>query len=66
MNNNIPSESNKNTKALVTTLVLHGLLLLMFFLIAFKEPIPPVYPPPGEGIEVNLGNSDQGFGDVQP
>ncbi|MBI3718384.1 MAG: hypothetical protein HY252_07285 [Sphingobacteriales bacterium] len=66
MNNNPASEANKNTKALVTTLVFHGLLLLMFFLIAFKEPVPPVYPPPGEGVEVNLGNSDQGFGDEQP
>lgn len=59
-------ESNKNSKALITTVVFHALLLLMFFLIAFKEPVPPVYPPPGEGIEVNLGNSDQGLGDVAP
>ena len=67
MNNTASNfESNKNTKALITTLFFHGLLLLMFFLIAFKEPIPPVYPPPGEGIEVNLGNSDQGLGDVAP
>lgn len=66
MNNNPSSEANKNTKAFITTIVFHGLLLLMFFLIAFTEPLPPQYPPPGEGVEVNLGNSDFGSGDVQP
>ncbi|HET9057484.1 MAG TPA: hypothetical protein VFN30_11630 [Chitinophagaceae bacterium] len=67
MNNSSTNfESTKNTKALATTVVFHGILLLVFFLIAFKEPLPPVYPPPGEGIEVNLGNSDQGLGNEQP
>ena len=63
---NLPSsDTQKNWKAAIITLAVHALLLLIFFLFAFKTPeIPP--PPTEEGIEVNLGNSDIGFGDVQP
>jgi outer membrane biosynthesis protein TonB len=61
----IPSDNQKNWKALFITLSVHALLLLVFFLFAFA--VPGVTPPPvEEGIEVNLGNSDIGFGDIQP
>lgn len=41
------------------------LLLILFFYIKWVLPaVPP--PPPDEGIEVNLGNSDQGLGVDQP
>lgn len=59
------SNTQKNRKALLITLAVHSLLLLLFFLFSFKTPDVPL-PPPEEGIEVNLGNSDIGFGDVQP
>ena len=59
------SNTKNNQQALLITLLVHSLLLLAFFLFSFKKPETP---PPviEEGIEVNLGNSDIGFGDVQP
>lgn len=57
--------TQKNWKAALATLTVHALLLLVFFLVAFKTPTPPP-PPPQEGIEVNLGDSDTGYGDEQP
>lgn len=57
--------TSKNVKATVATIVLHGVLLLLFLTVGFKIPVTP--PPPEElGMEVNLGNSDQGFGTEQP
>jgi hypothetical protein len=58
-------EAQKNIKAVVITAVIHAaiLLILFFITIATALPKPPVVE---EGIEVNLGNSDIGFGDVQP
>ncbi len=65
MQANTSIESQKNIKAAVVTIVVHGALLLLFFFItiAMAVPTPPVVE---EGIEVNLGNSDIGFGDLQP
>lgn len=56
--------TSKNSKALVATIIWHGLLLLLL-LIQFNIPVPAA-PPPDLGIEVNLGNSDQGLGTNQP
>ncbi|MGL6268254.1 MAG: hypothetical protein ACRC2O_10005, partial [Chitinophagaceae bacterium] len=39
--------------------------LFLFFIISWTIPPPPVQPEE-EGIEVNLGNSDIGFGEIQP
>lgn len=58
-------ESQKNLKALLVTIGVHALLLLIFFWIVLVVPTTPP-PPLEEGIEVNLGNSDIGFGDIQP
>ena len=58
-------ESQKNVKASTYTAVICGLLLAIFLLVKWTLPeIPP--PPMEEGIEVNLGNSDQGLGTDQP
>ncbi|MFN4284403.1 MAG: hypothetical protein ACK4E8_00395 [Lacibacter sp.] len=58
-------ESQKNLRALLTTLGIHAALLVLLFLVGFA--VPTQAPPPvEEGIEVNLGNSDIGFGDIQP
>jgi TonB family protein len=53
--------------AITLTLVFHGLVILIFFFVILKTPIPP-YPlvGGGSGLEVNFGTSDQGMGDVQP
>ena len=48
-----------NGKALVGTIIFHGLLLLALMFLALRTPLPL----PGEqGVEVNLGNSNIGFG----
>jgi hypothetical protein len=52
--------------ALSGTLLFHGLIILFFFLWVIKTPIPP-YPDTGTpGLEVNLGLSEDGMGDLQP
>jgi hypothetical protein len=63
--NHSSSNTAKNGKAAIITLSVHALLLLIFFLFSFKTPPAPL-PIAEEGIEVNLGNSDIGFGDIQP
>ncbi len=59
-------EKEKKNKqfALVTSLAIHAsLFLILFFLVAWRPPNPPLNLP---GIEINLGFDDQGGGDVQP
>jgi len=58
-------ESQKNAKASGYTLLICVLLLILFFYVSWTHPVqlPPVVE---EGIEVNLGNSDQGMGTDQP
>jgi outer membrane biosynthesis protein TonB len=55
----------KNMKAGTLTGVICGLLLFLFFIISWTPPQPAEIPPE-EGIEVNLGNSETGLGDIQP
>ncbi|NCI46035.1 hypothetical protein [Sediminibacterium soli] len=58
-------EKEKNLKASLYTAVICVLLFLLFFFLQWTLPrIPP--PDFGEGIEVNLGNSETGSGDVAP
>lgn len=58
-------EREKNLKATYITAGIIALLLLITFLYSWKLPSPPplVFE---EGMEVNLGNSDFGSGDIQP
>jgi periplasmic protein TonB len=52
-------ESNRN-KGLIISIVLHGLLLLLFYLlVAYKAPDPPL---PVYGVELNLGFEESGSG----
>lgn len=55
-------ETNKPLAA-VLTLVFHGLLVVFLVFMIFHTPIPP-YPEVGggSGLEVNLGNTDNGMG----
>lgn len=58
-------ESRKNLQAGTITGVIVGLLLLSLFIISWSIPrIEPVMTE--EGMEVNLGNSDDGSGEIQP
>ncbi|ATL48483.1 hypothetical protein COR50_15685 [Chitinophaga caeni] len=51
-------------KALSITIVIHALLLITFIAVSFKIPPPP--PNMDLGMEVNLGTSDDGMGEMQP
>jgi hypothetical protein len=64
---NQDTENTNKPLALFLTLLYHGILLLVFFLVIFKTPIPP-YPTVGGGggLEVNFGTSANGMGSVQP
>lgn len=58
-------ESQKNLKASGYTLLICSLLLIVLLYISWTLPVP-VPPVVEDGIEVNLGNSDQGLGTNQP
>src|ERR1700759_494793 len=58
-------ERNKNLQALSYTIIILGLLILFFVLMSWSLPVTPP-PPVDTGVEVNLGNSDQGLGTVAP
>lgn len=58
-------EHQKNIKAASYTFGISLLLLLILFYVKWVTPVMPL-PPVDEGIEVNLGNSDQGLGTDQP
>ncbi len=58
-------ESKKNIRALGFTVAVCSALALFLFLVSWT--LPQVQAPStDEGIEVNLGNSDQGSGDIAP
>lgn len=58
-------EREKNYKAGAITATVCFLLFLLFFYLQWTLPLIPL-PATGEGIEVNLGNSETGIGDVAP
>jgi TonB family protein len=58
-------EKSKNMKALGYTAGVIGALFLFFMLMSWTLPVM-VPPPVDMGVEVNLGNSDQGLGDIPP
>lgn len=59
------SEKNNSIKALLLSIGIHALLLLVLFLMVFKNPDPPLFAD-NSGVEVNFGFSDEGMGEVQP
>ncbi len=57
------TEERKNkTISGITTTLLIAIALVICTLVGFKYPDPPI---PEEGVEVNLGNSDMGFGTTE-
>jgi hypothetical protein len=58
-------ESKKNIKATAYTAILLGLIIMLFFVVSWSTP-PVVENILDEGLEVNLGNSETGLGDIQP
>ena len=59
-------EQEKNIKAAVYTGLICVGLSLIFFVSKFQEPAPTVAPPLSEYMEVNLGNSNTGAGEIPP
>jgi hypothetical protein len=59
-------EQEKNIKAGVYTGLICIALSLIFFVSKFQEPAPTVVPPLPEYMEVNLGNSNTGAGEIPP
>lgn len=59
------ADKETNAKASAYTFLVCGLVFILFFFTKWTLPtIPP--PPYDEGIEVNLGNSETGEGDIAP
>ena len=58
-------ERKKNAQAGTWTALICGALLVLFFMISWTPPAPAAIPEE-EGIEVNLGNSETGLGDIAP
>jgi len=59
------TDTQKNVRAGTMTGFICGALILMFFIISWTIPAPEI-PPVEEGMEVNLGNSDEGLGVEAP
>lgn len=57
------NENSDKIKGLVGTIICHAIILLAILLMAMKTPLPL---PGEEGVEVDLGYSDQGMGMIQP
>ena len=49
--------------AVAGTIIVHALVVLVLFLMAFRTPLPL---PGEEGVEVDLGMMNQGMGNIQP
>ena len=58
-------EIQKNTKAFSYTVLICAILLAIAFLYKWRLSIPPI-PAIQDLIEINLGNEQEGLGDVQP
>lgn len=59
-------EQEKNIKAGVYTGLICVALSFIFFVLKWQEPAPTILPPLPEYMEVNLGNSNKGAGDIPP
>lgn len=56
-------ERKSKITAILGTILFHILLVVALLFMAFRTPLPL---PGEEGVEVNLGYSDDGMGDIQP
>jgi len=57
------NERQRNTISAALTVIFIGMLWILLLLFSLKRPYPP---PPEFGVEVNLGSSIDGMGDIQP
>lgn len=59
-------EQEKNIKAGIYTLLICIALSCLFIVMHWQQPAPPMTPPSADFMEVNLGNSNTGQGNVAP
>jgi outer membrane biosynthesis protein TonB len=57
------NERQRNRVAIALTVIIFGLLFILMLVLGLSRPSPP---PPEYGVEVNLGNSADGMGKIQP
>ncbi|MDR2906814.1 MAG: energy transducer TonB [Bacteroidales bacterium] len=57
------NERQRDTISIAITVIILGLLFILLLILGLQRPVPP---PPEYGVEVNLGNSLDGMGDIQP
>lgn len=60
-----PFEAEKNKKALLYTSIICGLFLIIAIFYTWPLQVPPI-PTVEDLIDVNLGNEQEGMGDIQP
>jgi colicin import membrane protein len=53
----------EHKNGLIGTILLHAALVLLLIFFGFRTPLPL---PPEQGLLVNFGNSETGFGDLEP
>ena len=58
-------DTERRKKALMYTASICSALLILFFIISWKV-MPPSSPKVEDLIEINLGNYEEGLGEVQP
>jgi len=63
LSNNEQKERKLRIVAIAGTILFHAMMLVVLLLLAFHTPLPL---PGEEGVEVNIGYSDDGMGDIQP
>ena len=63
LSNNEQKERKSRVAAIAGTILFHAMLVIALLFLAFHTPLPL---PGEEGVEVNLGNSNEGMGDIQP
>ena len=65
MNQEQVLEKQDQLKATIITLVITVILFSLFFYVRYQQPVIQV-PTGGEGIEVNLGDAETGYGAIPP
>jgi outer membrane biosynthesis protein TonB len=63
LSNNEQKERKTRIAAIAGTILFHAMLVIALLFLAFHTPLPL---PGEEGVEVNLGSSNEGMGDIQP
>lgn len=57
-------EKQNQVKGMITSIAIHGILIILFFFLTGVTPPIPAWD--SGGVEINFGYMDDGMGDVQP